>query len=1139
MLPGFSGNLVSEYFAEELLAASFAGELGEATCEKGRRLLAGWWKGSGSRMGPALSIRAVVDLGAVPVFEALGYEASHPRPSRHETAVSVDLAALGSRVPLVVTAWGEALDHVWSEVAREAVRLGAPWVFSFNGRELRLSDCGRLHARRHVAFDLATSPDHPAVFAVLWSLLRPSALVPPAVVPGPAPAPCQSLLDRIVTDSARHAVRVCASLRAGVRESLTHLLNGLVPPDRGRRQDSISPDRLWWTYDQALTLVYRVLFLLFAEARGLVPMWHPIYRDGYTVTSLCEQAEKPGRAAGLWEALQAISRLAHAGCVAGDLRVTPFNGRLFAPGRTPLVEARRIDDEQIRRAVLAVATQPGRSGRQRVAFRDLGVEQLGSVYESVLDFEPSLEEAPAAPSGAARGRARTVRVGLVGRGDRRKASGTFYTPRSITEYLVRRTLRPLVDGAGSGAILGLRVLDPAMGSGAFLVAACRYLASAYEAAMVREGIFSSSEVTDVDRAGFRRLVAERCLFGVDLNPMAVQVARLSIWLTTLAAERPLTFLDHHLAVGDSLVGASLDDLVRRPASRRGRAGPDTTLPFFDNSIVGSALQSVLPIRRRLSEPDDNVSVVREKERLLANIEAVDPVLARWRAAADLWCARWFPDVDDKSAPSAQEVGDLISRLVGRASGLPDHVARPHLDRARLVAEQRRFFHWSLEFPEVFFDAKGEPRADGGFDAVIGNPPWDMIRGDTGDAAGRSETARLARQLTRFARESGVYSAVGHGHRNRYQLFVERSLRIVRRGGMVGLVVPWGLMSDHGCEGLRGMLLERCRTDAIVSFDNTDGIFPIHRGLRFALLTASPGSPTRRVPCLFGARNPAVLETIPDLREASEEGPFPLSLSLDLIRRVSGPALVVPHVRDRLDLAILERTTASYPALADDHPGWGARFGRELNATDDRSLFLTRGPLPVVEGKHVEPFLVHIDRCARFLAGVRCLRSARLRHSVRRPRLAYRDVAASGNRLTLIAAIVPAGAITVHTLFCLNTPLGQDDQAFVCGVLNSFVANFLARLRVTTHLGVAGVERLPVPRPSLASTAYRRIVALAGTLAGTGEADADAYVTLQAEVARLYELSDDQFQHVLESFPLVSQGLRNRALAAFSALSGNG
>jgi hypothetical protein len=228
-------------------------------------------------------------------------------------------------------------------------------------------------------------------------------------------------------------------------------------------------------------------------------------------------------ARGLWAALQAIMRLAHAGCEAGDLRVTPFNGRLFAPDRADLVDrprgrrrrgrSRPARDASLARVLLALTTRPGGAGgRERISYGDLGVEQLGAVYERVLDYEPDPTQTD-------------VQLRATGR---RKATGTFYTPRSLTDFLVRRTLHPLVRDATPEEILSLRVLDAAMGSGAFLVSACRYLASAYERALMRSGAARAHDVTDGDRADWRRLVAQRCLYGVDVNPMAVQLGRLSL-----------------------------------------------------------------------------------------------------------------------------------------------------------------------------------------------------------------------------------------------------------------------------------------------------------------------------------------------------------------------------------------------------------------------------------------------------------------------------------------------------------------------------------------------------------------------------------------------------------------------------------
>ena len=196
------------------------------------------------------------------------------------------------------------------------------------------------------------------------------------------------MLHQLVQGSEEDSAQVRRSLRHGVLHASADVLGALIA-----RRPTPAIDR---ALEQALTIVYRILFLLFAEARGLVPLWHPIYRESYSLDGLRAAAERPGPAPGLWDALRAISRLAHAGCRAGDLRVTPFNGRLFSPSRTPLAERHDLDDEAGRRALLALATRTtvDHAGRERIAYRDLGVEQLGAVYETVLDYEPRIAEIP-------------------------------------------------------------------------------------------------------------------------------------------------------------------------------------------------------------------------------------------------------------------------------------------------------------------------------------------------------------------------------------------------------------------------------------------------------------------------------------------------------------------------------------------------------------------------------------------------------------------------------------------------------------------------------------------------------------------------------------------------------------------------
>lgn len=740
------------------------------------------------------------------------------------------------------------------------------------------------------------------------------------------------------------------------------------------------------------------------------------------------------------------------------------------------------------------------------------------MYEHVLDYEAARD----GPS-----------VSLRRAGDARKSSGTFYTPRSVTGYLVRRTLAPLVRGRRGAEILNLRVVDPAMGSGAFLVAACRYLAAAAEAALLRDGEWHADDVTAAARVMLRRQVAQRCLFGVDLNPMAVQLARLSLWLATLAGDRPLTFLDHRLSVGDSMVGATVADALARPPGRS-RPRRTASLPLFDAGTLAGMVRDVAGTRVSLAlESDDDVMVVRRKERTFAALRERGSMFARWKAVLDLWCACWF--WDDERPPDAAVFHALSDSLLRGRSILPDRVARDWQERAAAASEKRKFLHWELEFPEVFFDEHGRRSSSGGFDAVLGNPPWDMVRGDSGDELAREGRRADARHLVDFVRGSGIYLVDGRAHVNRYQLFMERALQIARPGARIGLVVPSGVVSDTGSAPLRRHLFDRADVDTVVGLDNRSGIFPIHRGVRFVLLTATTNQPTERISCRFGVTDPAELDAI----DESDRGApaFPVSLSRSFLARVSGADdLAMPELPSGTDLRIVEKISALHPWLS-SADGWHANFGRELNASDDRGAFVpttgSRGSRPVLEGKQIAPFRVAVDRSTQELSAAAALAT----RVPRRARLAYRDVASATNRLTLIAAIVPARAVTTHTLCCLRTPISRERQLVLCSVLNSFVANYLVRLRVNTHVTVAITSRLPVPVVADDDPAGQRLASLAQTLSESTTAveEMGEYVELQALVAALYGLSPEEFEHVLGTFPLIPTAVRQAALVAFKAL----
>ncbi len=1049
-------------------------------------------------------MRAIAERAVEPVARALGYEPA-ATPVAAPPLLVLEMRAGRAVVPWTVAPWGAPLEPLWRSALATARAHASRWAILCNGIHLRILDGASTQARRWVEIDLDLSADDVEVFASLWLI-------------GRAEMQAQGLA-ALVGQSDAFAAGVCRSLRHGVLRASEEILAAVVA---GRRSiDSHA------ALAQALTVVYRMLFLLFAESRGLVPMWHPVYRHGYSIDALRAAAER-GRVNGLWDGLRAVSRLAHAGCRTGQLTVTPFNGRLFDAGRAPFVERRNLDDRAAGRAVLALTTRPSiaRGGREPIAYGDLGVEQLGAVYETLLDYEPTWD------GGAGHGALR-----LAPGSGARKATGSFYTPQPIARYLVRQTLMPLVAGRRPHDILALRVLDPSMGSGACLVTACAFLAAAYEDALVADGDCDAADLTEADRARFRRLIAERCLFGVDLNPMAVQLARLSLWLATLAADRPLSFLDHHLRTGDSLVGAWLASLTRAPAPRRRSRRPAPGPQLFEgDDAFEAAARTVVPARFSLAGPGDTVDQVRAKERLLAGLDRQDSALSRWRRVADLWCARWF--TAGAAAPPAT-YGALADAILRGRSELPTHIVEPYLASAADIAAARRFFHWELEFPEVFFDRDGRRLAHAGFDAIVGNPPWDMMRGDTGHDVPRAAAKADAARAVRFCRDSGVYDGTSHGQANRYQLFVDRTMALLRPGGRFGLVLPGGVLSDHGSGPLRRRLFSQCDVDGVVAFDNRRAVFPIHRSMRFALVTATKGSPTQRLGIRGGESDPAVLEA----EDSGRADWFPVHLSCSLLQRLSGADLAVPDVRQPIDLTLVERAARRFAPLG-SRDGWSAQFGRELNATDDRHLLRPAGHgLPVVEGKWLHPFVVELARVEHAIGAADARR--RLGARVHRPRLAYRDVAAATNRQTLIAALLPSGSASTHTVFCLKTQLPLAAQHFLCGLFNSVVVNYLVRQRVTTHVTTAIVERLPVPTRPEAGAAFPVIAGLARRLSRSktdGGRESDAAVRtemdtrLNAMVARLYDLTTEEYAHVLETFPLVPRQARERCLEAYRGRS---
>jgi N-6 DNA Methylase/Eco57I restriction-modification methylase len=1080
VIAGMSGSLLSHDALDELWQRPDPAVVTFAAVKPYRHLRA-WHAGIRARLGPTATARTIFDAVAEPLLRSLGFDISVVQSSSQSVAALLTTSARPVAA-LIAAPWIVPLRTLWRQAVRCGLAHQVRWTICVNGSAIAAFDVRRAYARRWVEFEMEVALDVDRSLGVLCTLLGAGAL---------AGSGGGAVIERVLDHSERHRAAVRGSLRSGVHDAVLQLVSAFREVVSRTHTDS-------HLLDESLIVVYRLLFLLFAEARNLVPTWHPIYRDSYTIDTIVRPLHNDRSPTGVWEAFQALSRLAHRGCRAGPMRVPPFNGRLFSPACAPLAARVSLSDSVVRRAVLSLTSRASAEGRRSISYADFGVEQLGAVYEHLLDFVVSTQ----APAGA-----RMIATG------RRKATGSFYTPRALTEFVVRRGLGAVVQRRTPDGILALRVVDPAMGSGAFLVSACRYLAQAYEQALIEEGTVTAADLTEQDRAGFRRAVAQRCLFGVDINPMAVQLARLSMWLATLAADKPLTFLDHRLRVGHSLIGASVADVVCRPFPGRGRRPRD--LPLFPTDDFAASMESAIGVRRQLAEgPDDSLDQVRGKERTLAALESEDGPLARWREAADLWCAAWL---DEGIARDRRTFGALLDHVLQRGSALPPRTLEPLLAHARGVSRSARVFNWAMEFPEVFYGDDGVEKGTSGFDVVLGNPPWDVLH----ETDGRDSE----RRLTTYARGSGQYGLQGSGHANLYQLFFERGLRLLKPGGRCALILPSGFATDQGSGRLRRHLLERTEVDTFATIDNRDGIFPIHRSLKFVLLTFNNGGKTETVPWRSGVRSAESLDCVPDRGVDPAALPVPKST----VARVSGEGLELPDIRTEMDLEILTKITVRVPASANP-AGWHIHFGRELNATDDRAHFTSRGDLPIVEGKQLRPFgadavaprfWIERDTAATLLDP---------QTTFGRDRLAYRDVASPTNRQTLIAAIVPRETVTTHTVFCVKETLDKEAQQFLCGILNSYVADYLVRMRVGTHVSAAIVARLPVPRPDRRDPLFV-VVADAARLLAAGW-NGGTFARLNAAAARLYGLTVPEFSHVVATFPLADPHERALAVAEF-------
>ena len=903
------------------------------------------------------------------------------------------------------------------------------WGFLTNGARWRLYYQGaRSVSEQFFEVDLPALLDLPGYNDGLFALdaaerrhwLKVFALVfrREAFLPGAADA--RTFHQRAIAEGRFYEERVAASL--------SDLVFGQVFPELARAVAAAEPDApLPEVREAALLLLYRLLFILYAEDRDLLPV-----RDGrYDDYALRDRVRGDvGRrkdqgdvfsetAARYWSVVADLCRAIDQGDVA--IGLPPYNGGLFDRERAPLLDRIRLGDRVMADVIDALSFEQGPAGRRYINYRDLGVRQLGSIYERLLEYE-------LAPDGDGV----AVRPNIFAR----KGSGSYYTPDDLVGLIVEETIGPLVQArtdafeAEAGRvpadgpqreravarlaaldpaekILELKVCDPAMGSGHFLVSLVDYLADGVIAAMaeaealeegyvsplvgriqaIRDRIVANAEdrnwAIDRDRLDdrhiVRRMVLKRCVYGVDKNPMAVELAKVALWLHTFTVGAPLSFLDHHLRCGDSLFGAWA------------RSGIDKATvygsPLLLHGSVTEAEQSALGMQTIEELTDAEIAEAHRSAETFAQVEEatapLDAVLSLVHALD--WLA--VRDRDSKTALQSffgGLLGDPIEIALDRAEASTERPESAHfaelLREARRLVDEERFLNWQAAFPGVWTNWQSV-RPAGGFDAVIGNPPWDRMKlqqvewfatrrpeialtpraadrkrmiaalerdGDplAQDYALASERAAMA---ARTARRMGDYPLLSGGDLNLYSLFVERAMTLVKPDGMVGLLTPIGIATDKSASRFFSMLVAKQLIKNFYAFENRRGwLFPdIHYEEQPSIIVFSKE-----------ANKFSRFELCARISgwEQFHNPERRFSVDSSRIARLNPNTGTVPLFRTRRDVALTTAIYGRLPVLVDRSSGeevkaWPVKYATMFHMTNDSGLFRTRAELEEREGAY--------------------------------------------------------------------------------------------------------------------------------------------------------------------------------------------
>src|SRR5579885_828424 len=869
-------------------------------------------------------------------------------------------------------------DHLWGVVT--------------NGLRLRLlRKNASLTRQAYVEFDLEAMMQGECYsdFVLFWLLCHQSR------VEGERPGDCW--LEKWSHLAQEQGVRVLDQLRDGVEAAINVLGSGfLAHPANHELHEKLRAGRLRGQdyYNQVLRLVYRLLILFVAADRDVLfnPQADEIARKRfihyYSTTRLRALAglRVGTRHSDLFRALWVVMEQLGGDTACMPLGLPALNGFLFSREALPDLAGCELTNHDLLDAVRSLAFTDHGPMRRSVDYKNLGSEELGSIYESLLELHPefNVESATFTLSTAS--------------GNARKTTGSYYTPTSLIDCLLDSALMPVLKEASSKpdaerAILALKVCDPACGSGHFLIAAAHRIAK--ELAAVRTG---TEEPGPEERRAALRDVVSHCIYGVDINPMAVELCKVSLWMEAIEPGKPLSFLDAHIQCGNSLLGATpallrngIPDEVFEPIegddkkicaefkkrNKQLRAGQQSLFREDREDAIweqqGTLMNSMLQLEEMR---EDTVEELHRKESFFKDL-VQSGVYTNALLWANAWCAAF---VWKKTAEMRPPITDEEFRDIGKNPHTLPAWRKEEIER---LARQYQFFHWHLAFPDVFRVPTGDESPEneqagwsGGFDVVLGNPPWERIKiqekewfaarqpaiaGAPNAAARRKMIAALQsspqpgerelyaafmedqRQATgesHFVRDSGRYPLCGRGDVNTYALFAENMRWIVAPTGRVGCIVPSGIATDDTTKFFFRDVMESHTLASLYSFENEEFIFPaVHHATKFCLLTLTgPNRPKPAADFVFFARRTEHLK--------EEARHFTLSAAdIALLNPNTRTCPIFRSTRDmELTKAIYQRVPVLIKEGSPEVNPWNVSFRRMFDMANDSHLFRTREQL---------------------------------------------------------------------------------------------------------------------------------------------------------------------------------------------------